>query len=869
MASMDLGTINQDLNSRFAAPLPEFYRRRIIFWYDEEREFEDKIDDIELSDAKIVKLTGSNTFEVKKLLAHDDTASNYLVYRPFGIDKPDDDWLINIELYSEEFRADLGSIWLEEMGLSASPLLRKQVRQYKRFFAAKDRRAKVSALAKNITAAPQFHLAVMAAICGVKDIQPNSIIRAVLKGGLDAETNAVYQSLVSYDAQNPFWVMAAQAAGYKDGDEVRLDRLAIHMLLTAASRTLRREYLMGLERFISVPHQSYCYDFVAEWLRGEDASQLYRVARYVEEEARLPQRFAKLSVSDLADTECLPCINEIILTRLMTEINDQIIQTDAITAVVNKRRAMAWYDEVSCYYDGIMQMVNMQNFFLDHSAGFHTVEPQKIWKEYTEDYYRMDACYRRFHMCYSRCLKASNMQLDDLFKQVVDKVEGLYSVWFLGGLAGNWTNAACDELALYGRIDNVPMQENFYSDMVKTVDSKVYVIISDALRYEVAAQITQLLRQETQSKVELTSQMGIYPTITPYGMAALLPHRRLTVQERPNGSLAVLADDMSTEMPNRDKVLKTANSNSVALQYKNIIGMKRAERQALVKGMEVVYIYHDKIDEASHTSDASVFPACEDAAQEILNLVRIIVNEFGGTRILITADHGFLYTYSPLSEDRKVGTDSWHGKAAEYGRRYAILHEGAAPDFLTPVKFIGQSAGYEAYAPRENIRIKMNGGGLNYVHGGISLQEMVVPVIDYHFLRTSTKSYQRNKSSIDTKPVEIALLSANRKISNMIFSLNFYQKDAVGANRIPATYLLYFTDAAGTAVSDTVKLIADKTSSNAQERSFRCTFNLKSRGFDNKESYYLIIADETGLQMPVREEFRIDIAFAVDEFNFF
>lgn len=626
---------------------------------------------------------------------------------------------------------------------------------------------------------------------------------------------------------------------------------------------------MGLDSFISVPHQSYCYDFISEWLRSEDVPQLCRVARYTEEEARLPQRFAKLTVSDLVDTEGFPCINEIILTQLMTEISNQIIQIDAITAVVNKRRTMAWYDEVSCYYDGIMQMVNMQSFFLDHSVGFHTVEPQKIWKEYTQDYYRMDTYYRLFHMCYTRCLKASNMRLDDLFKQVVDKVEGLYSVWFLGGLAGNWTNAACDELALHGRIDNVPVQESFYSNKVKTADSKIYVIISDALRYEVAAGITHLLRQETQSKVELSSQMGIFPTITPYGMAALMPHRKLSVQERPNGTLTVLADDMSTEMPNRDKVLKAANANSVALQYKNIIGLKRADRQALVKGMDIVYIYHDKIDEAAHTSDSSVFPACEDATQEIMNLVRIIVNEFGGTRILITADHGFLYTYSPLSEDSKVGKESWNGKDAEYGRRYAILRESATPDFLTPVKFIGQAAGYEAYAPRENIRIKMNGGGLNFVHGGISLQEMVVPIIDYHFLRTTTKGYQRNRSSIDTKPVEISLLSANRKISNMIFSLNFYQKEPVGTTRTAATYLLYFTDAGGTAVSDTVKLIADRTSSNAQDRSFRCTFNLKSRGFDNKDSYYLIIADETGLQMPVREEFQIDIAFAVDEFNFF
>ena len=33
---MDLATISQELNKRFLAPLPEFYKRRIIVWYDEE-----------------------------------------------------------------------------------------------------------------------------------------------------------------------------------------------------------------------------------------------------------------------------------------------------------------------------------------------------------------------------------------------------------------------------------------------------------------------------------------------------------------------------------------------------------------------------------------------------------------------------------------------------------------------------------------------------------------------------------------------------------------------------------------------------------------------------------------------------------------
>ena len=36
---MDTDKVIKDLNRRFAASLPEFYQRRIIFWYDEDKEF--------------------------------------------------------------------------------------------------------------------------------------------------------------------------------------------------------------------------------------------------------------------------------------------------------------------------------------------------------------------------------------------------------------------------------------------------------------------------------------------------------------------------------------------------------------------------------------------------------------------------------------------------------------------------------------------------------------------------------------------------------------------------------------------------------------------------------------------------------------
>lgn len=866
MASMDLEMIIRDLNKRFAAPLPEFYKRRIIFWYDEDREFEDKLEDIEIANAKLLVLTGTNNFAAKKLLNVDDTTSNYLVYSPITYESLEDDWLLNIELYSEEFRADLISIWMNEMDLPTTPDFRRLVKVYKKFFGAQPRRAAFTKLNKGITTASQMHLAVMAAICGATDMQPGSIVQAVIRGGTDMASNDVFQSLRSYGAEEPFWALVKQASGYNEGEDASIERMVTHILLTATTRTLRIEYLAGLDSFISTPHQAWCYDFVSEWIAEEEKPELIEILRSVEEELNLRKRFQQIPMEDLVRTEVFPCVNECILTQLMTEISNHIINVDVITSTVEKRRTLAWYDEVKCYYEGILQVAKMQAFFLEHSAGFHTVEARKVWKEYTEDYYHMDTYYRQYHLAFGKSLTVGNDHLDDLFKQVTDKVEGLYTHWFLGELGNNWADACADELAQYGRVLEVPQQVDFYGQ-IKDEDNRIFVIISDAFRYEVAASLAEQLRRETQSKVALRACAGIFPTVTKFGMAALLPHKELTVEERSSGGLQILADGMSTEAGNRDKVMKTANRNSVALKYTDIAPMKRAERSALVKGMDVVYIYHDKVDEASHTSDSMVFPACDDAIEEIKNIVRIIRNEFSGTRVYITADHGFLYTYSPLSEDAKVDKTTPSEQDVEIDRRYLITRKGATPDYLLPVKFMDDR--YDAFAPRASVRIKKKGGGLNFVHGGISLQEMVVPIIEYHYLRNDSKAYQRNKAKYDTRPVEVGLLSASRKISNMIFSLNFYQKEAVGDNRSAANYLLYFVDSNGKQISDTAKIIADKTNENGQERTFRCSFNLKSLKYDNRASYYLVIADESGLQMPQKEEFQIDIAFAVDEFDFF
>ena len=865
---MDLERIITDLNNRFAKPCKDFHSRRIIWWQDDDREFEEIIGDLQLEKAKVLILNGHNSYAAKKLLVEDDPHSNYLVYCPLSFEHEWDNWLLNIKLYSEEYFIDFVSNLMDELGLQPTNLLRSQVKSYRKFFNAKERQVKLAKLNAKITTAAHLHTAVMSTLAGLKTSSANGVIREVLSHSLDAEENAIYQSFVTYGADKAFWVMIAQASGYKNEEDPDFHALLTHILLTAASRTLRADVLSGLERYISVPHQTWCYDFITDWLHSDTDGTLYRIVRDVEYDYRLGTRFAKFEASELLNTECFPCINECILSAVMNDILGDTIQPQTIKAIVERRRTMIWYDYASCYFEGLLQVAFMLEFYQSHASAFHTTDAEEVWKEYTQDYYRMDTYYRCFHLQFQRSLHVMNQRLDDGFKAIADKVEGLYNHWFLSNLSSCWTNASEYDLKDLGSIRGIKPLEQFYADKVKTADTRVFVIISDALRFEVAASLAEQLQRETQCKASLESCQGIFPTITKFGMAALLPHKMLSVQQKSSDQLQVLADGKTTEAGDRDAILKAANPDSIALKYKDIIDMKRAERTALVKGMDVVYIYHDRIDEASHSDDAEVFAACEQAIQEIKTLVRIIVNEFSGTRIMITADHGFLYTYNPLKEESKVSSNIG-AKTVEIGRRYCIAKKDANAEYLMPIQFMEDNTPYIGFAPRENIRLKLSGAGINFVHGGVSLQELVVPVVDYRYLRSDSKDFKRNREKYDTKPVTVSLISATRKISNMLFALNFYQQEAVSSNRSACSYAVFFRDASGKIISDTNRIIADKTNANGQERTFRCTFNLKPQQYSNLDTYYLVIQDESGKQPPTIEEFQIDIAFAVDGFDFF
>ncbi len=859
---MELETIRLRLIERFAAPLPAFYTRRIVFWRDEEREFEDMVDELQLPEVNIVGLSDGNSFELKKLLSFDDLSNNYLVYDTLSYQADyKDDWLLDVRLYSEEFRADLVSLQMEELNIVPSAAMRRTVRLYGKFLQNKERKAKLLKLGRVYSKPQQFHLDVMSVLSGCQACGAEDVIVAVLSVGLEAKDNEALIGIEKFGSIEVFWQMVQTFTGYTNHDDRPLTDFAAHILLTALSHTMQ-VVLKGLERFVSESSRAYCYQIVHGWQRGEYRHALEDICRTVEGKFLLPGRFDDMDIETLVKSDVFPALDESILKRFFGEVGERLIKPDIILRTVENRRTAAWYDLTRDYFESLYYVANMKLFRLAYPDGFHIVEPKRIWDFYTNHGYKMDGHYRHFHYHFERTLKNPHHLLDDELKKCCDVVEGVYQEWFLKGLTGAWTQAISGDIATLGYVSEIGAQSRFFDVFVAPhvrKGNRVFVVISDALRFEVAAELADSLSQNTKGAVTLESVQSVFPGTTKFGMASLLPGRELTV----DSNMDVFVDGLGTASTvAREAVLKNKHPDSVAVTCNDLLKMRKQERRALVTGKEVIYVYHNVIDTVSEkpVTETKVFEACKTAIDELISAVKVIVNELSGSNVLITADHGFLYTYKPLEESEKMSRKALDGEVYEIGRRYALASPDTTAEYLLPVNLERVLGGVslKGFAPQDTVRMKVP-GGQNYVHGGISLQEMVVPVIVYKAMRAGSKGY------VEIQNPGIALVAGGRKISNLMFSLDFLQKLPVGEKVRACQYTLHFADVSGASVSDYQFLLADKTSTDNSERVFRVKFTLKPMAYDKTGVYRLVISND--IDIPEEIEFTIDIPFA-DDFGF-
>ena len=244
--------------------------------------------------------------------------------------------------------------------------------------------------------------------------------------------------------------------------------------------------------------------------------------------------------------------------------------------------------------------------------------------------------------------------------------------------------------------------------------------------------------------------------------------------------------------------------------------------------------------------------------EDLVTLIKKLINNVSATNIIITADHGFIYRRSQLTEVDKISR--FNTETIDAGRRYMLseIKENIPDTLPISMKYLlGDDSKLKAHVPKGMIRYKIQGPGANYVHGGASLQEIIVPVIKFKNIRKD--EYRASK-------VEVKLTNISRKITNRITYLEFFQTDLAEDKRLPLKLKLYFVDKEGERISNENIIIADSRSKNPGDRTYREKFTLRDMAYDKNKEYYLILEDEDEAVEKIYERipFIIDLLFSDD-----
>ena len=464
------------------------------------------------------------------------------------------------------------------------------------------------------------------------------------------------------------------------------------------------------------------------------------------------------------------------------------------------------------------------------------------WQDELNDYldnsYKIDTIYRKSLLAYTNIIDTDNY-ID--IKKTIDRY---YGNILLDSSVKQW-NETFDLKEVPAKLK----QERFYHNYVRDVRERVVVIFSDALRYEVAKELEEELNSDDRLTMKMNHAITVLPSVTYMGMNVMLPHETLewdnkTSKVKVNGENAENTDS-------RDKLLKSYDKNNLAFQLKNVLEMSSKEIKQMITGKNVIYLYHNQIDAKGHElkTTKELVEATEKAIDEIKQAVQVLRTN-GITHIIITADHGFIYQEKPIEDKDKIDLQGQNYEGNAH-LRYLIT-----PSQISVMGVKNTTMGVSlnnddptnVYYPVSPNEFVARSGSKNYVHGGSSIQEMLIPVLDIK--ATSRRSI--------AQPAEIKLAATTFRINNLKMNLLFNQTAPISDTVLPAEYHAYFTDEDGNLISNNIIIQANRTGS-AADRTIAITITMQDTQYSLDKKYYLVIEREGSAEEPKRFEYSMDL----------
>ena len=264
-------------------------------------------------------------------------------------------------------------------------------------------------------------------------------------------------------------------------------------------------------------------------------------------------------------------------------------------------------------------------------------------------------------------------------------------------------------------------QPDFFKNHIGTPKLKTAVIISDALRYEMAVELMERLNGK-KHVATLEPCLAMLPTETKYCKPSLLPHDELEC----TGTDMTVDGEVLTSTDQRTAHLKNYIDSALCITYKKLMSLSKTEKRDVFKN-KLVYVFHGTIDDNCHGCNLTTYAsACKNAIDELVQLIAYIHDGGNVTEVYLTADHGYLYNDMFFEEKDKQGIKE---EAVENTTRYFISENETVNTGITkfPLKSVSAMKGdYYVGVPTGTNRLYQKGGDYQFAHGGASLKAHLV-----------------------------------------------------------------------------------------------------------------------------------------------
>lgn len=779
----------------------QFDKHRIVFWYDAERNLREAWESVSIPGVEKIEID-NNEFGLKHRILREAPKQKFLLYKHGPEPEQLDNWLLDVQLAHGVFRTDQVAMWLAELGLGIG--FYDLVKSHEEFFRASKRMELLKRLMKPDDTASMLRLK-MLAVCANADPNFDSIVEGLL-AELAERKEEKLRLITRVSLSDFLWDQTGRHYGYRTPNP-GIGDFAIELFKSC--------YAMGVGADTRLSSEAVV--FFRRWKNSRTSAESFEaLSEDYADVIGIKADLAKRDFRSLIELDYFREFDREIIRNLVGELSGQTIAYADVIGWIRQRRQSHWYSEFRHLYQALGFAAEILQAISQVSLGMDSLTDGI--RRYSQSWYRIDQLYRQFTFNMQQSAQPS------LLGELSEKIENLYVNRFLLKLNDAW-QPYVDKAENWAAPPFIRQRE-FYSAQVspfRRKDLKLCVIISDAMRYEIGEELLGRIRSLDRYDAEIQPALASIPSYTQLGMASLLPNKDVRIADNDTG--VVLVDGLSSQgLVNRQKILETGRSGDrvFAMKSEDFMDMKGDDARALLRDHDVVYIYHNRIDAMGDktVSEDRVFEAVEDTLDELVKLIKKLTGA-NANNLLLTADHGFIYQHRPIEESDFSGAEVG-GEMVLFRDRRFVLGKGLAahPGLrkFQPTE-LGLGGDVEVLIPKSINRLRLKGSGSRYVHGGASLQEVVIPILMVNKKRQS-----------DLSAVEVDIVgSPNKTITSSQISVLFYQFAPVTEKAQARRLRAGIFSGSGDLISDSHDLVFDFRSDNPREREMPVRFLLSKK----------------------------------------